>query len=622
MFKFLRKYNKWILAVGGTLLMIVFLIPQAIEGFARSAGAGRATRATVLVDGRQKRISAAEWDRVQAEFDIISRRSQLGSLIPAVGRLEGANHWFLLTHEADRAGLVGPPGASQIPLEFIGGPRDIAESTLAKLEGVYRLVGLYQSSAMVSDHRLRSYAKRMLHQVNAEVIVIPASPEKVDHQPTEAELAEQLQRYGHLRPGEGEMGFGYRLPDRLKIEWIAIPAESVRQAILESDQMDNVALRTHWMRELRRPDTRLPPMTDDPEIPDVVRQHLLDQLTNQQLEEITRFANDQFRASRRGLQHVDGYVVLPEDWDQRQLPMVQVAQDIQKRFNIETPEYHAIGDRWITLDELDDLPGIGRATTDRFGTQPRDLYDLAYGAREFGRTHVGLIQQGVTGPPLRDADGGVYFFRISDIDPARQPSTVDEVRDQLVRDVKRRAHYQQLAQQISDIQERARIEGMLAVAMDHNEAVQIANITLTDAQAIQQQSQFGQAIHAVPTPIPGIGINRKVSEEVIDRALQLPVATPVQDLPIDQRVFALEAEDSLAVIVISIRRNMPLTEEVFVDGLPMIRALMLNEELGTDRLREAFSLESLTRRHGFQLHAITGAEEQEAAEQGTVALAE
>ena len=29
MFKFLRKYNKWILAVGGTLLMIVFLIPQA-----------------------------------------------------------------------------------------------------------------------------------------------------------------------------------------------------------------------------------------------------------------------------------------------------------------------------------------------------------------------------------------------------------------------------------------------------------------------------------------------------------------------------------------------------------------------------------------------------------------
>ena len=31
MFKFLRKYDKWILAVGGTLLMITFLVPQAIQ---------------------------------------------------------------------------------------------------------------------------------------------------------------------------------------------------------------------------------------------------------------------------------------------------------------------------------------------------------------------------------------------------------------------------------------------------------------------------------------------------------------------------------------------------------------------------------------------------------------
>ena len=37
MFKFLRKYNKFILAIGGTLLMIVFLIPQAIQSLSQRA---------------------------------------------------------------------------------------------------------------------------------------------------------------------------------------------------------------------------------------------------------------------------------------------------------------------------------------------------------------------------------------------------------------------------------------------------------------------------------------------------------------------------------------------------------------------------------------------------------
>ena len=33
MFKLLRKYDKWILAVGGSLLMVVFLLPQALQQF-------------------------------------------------------------------------------------------------------------------------------------------------------------------------------------------------------------------------------------------------------------------------------------------------------------------------------------------------------------------------------------------------------------------------------------------------------------------------------------------------------------------------------------------------------------------------------------------------------------
>lgn len=37
MLKFLRKYQAWIMAVGGSLLMIAFLLPQAIQRFGNMA---------------------------------------------------------------------------------------------------------------------------------------------------------------------------------------------------------------------------------------------------------------------------------------------------------------------------------------------------------------------------------------------------------------------------------------------------------------------------------------------------------------------------------------------------------------------------------------------------------
>ena len=50
MFKFLRKYNKYILAVGGTLLLITFLIPFAFTNLLQGVGRGGATWATINDD--------------------------------------------------------------------------------------------------------------------------------------------------------------------------------------------------------------------------------------------------------------------------------------------------------------------------------------------------------------------------------------------------------------------------------------------------------------------------------------------------------------------------------------------------------------------------------------------
>jgi len=608
MFKFLRKYNKWILAVGGTLLMIVFLIPQAIEGLAQSAGTARATRATLVTpDGSSERVTLAEWELISAEYEFINRFARFGANpIPALGELQGPAHWYLLTREASMLGLIGPPGSielSQEQLLQMNARRDVVERTIPKLEGVFRMLGLYQGAADVSDHRLKQYARRMLHEVEADVVVIHASADEVDLQPTDQQLREQMERFADDAPGQGEMGFGYRLPDRLKLEWLAIPAETVREAIRTSDKMDNVALRTHWARQLRDPQSTLPEIDpDDPVIPDVVREHLLEQLTKEQLEAIAKFASDQLRANRRGLAYRDGYAILPEDWNDRRLSFAVLTEEIQSRFVIDTPEYHATGDRWLEMSDLPTLDGIGAASTDRFGTTPRSLRRLVEGALEFGGSAIAPVQRGVAGPALRGPDDGVYLFRITEVDPARAPRSIDEVRDELVRDVRRQAHYEQLADQVDAIELSARQDGLLTLAVEYDASVDEAIISLVDFNA--------RSDRPMPRPIPGLGANREVTETIIDRAIDLPVA--LNELPMQQRIFAMSVDSSLAVLVVRLNINRPLTTESYALNALDARALLLSEELGGgDHLREVFGFEALKGRYNFVLYSPSGDEQEE-----------
>jgi hypothetical protein len=607
MFKFLRKYNKWILAVGGTLLMIVFLIPQAIEGMAQRAGGERAARATVMgPDGREVRVTWAQWMRFTEQAELLDRLDRQFPVFPAIGRLEGAAHWFLLVHEAELAGLVPSPGSVDIP----AGQPSIMRQTQANMEGVGRLIHLYSNAAEVSDHRLQQYAARILHNVETRIVPIIASADQVDIEPTEQDLREQLDLYGHLAPGEGPMGFGYKLPDRVKLEWLSVSAEAVRGAVLASGRLSNVELYRHWYRESRRPESPLPPYESDVPIPNVVREHLLDQLTAQTLDDIEKFANDHLRAARRGLRMHDGYAVLPEDWEQRRPSLTELAQAMQERFEIALPAYRSTGG-WIAVADLETLEGIGRASTQRLGATARFLRQIVAAAREFGGSPLLQVQAGLAGPPLRDEDGGVHVYRIIDADPARPPHSVGEAQDALVRDARRLAHYWQLIETLGDIEVRARSEGLLAIALEHDTRVATSEVTLGDLDAIGLRHQLGQPMTAVPRPLPEVGASRDAVVAIIDRAMAMPEGS-LEALPVDERIFALPVEEKLAVLVVQLVRNQPVSQSMYA-GLAsanIVKTMLMNEELaGGDRVREAFSYETLVKRHNFRI--FTGPVEEE-----------
>ena len=155
MFKFLRKYNKYILAVGGTLLLITFLIPFAFTNLLQGVGSGRAAWASVGVEKTQK-ITATDLAMVQRELRLLQ---YIGPQLQMPG-LDRPEYWYLLVREAAEAGLIPAPASigrteqdiQQIGLlaSLTGESVSLIRATLANVEGVERLlaIGPVTSSSM------------------------------------------------------------------------------------------------------------------------------------------------------------------------------------------------------------------------------------------------------------------------------------------------------------------------------------------------------------------------------------------------------------------------------------------------------------------------------------------
>ncbi|MCZ6837246.1 MAG: hypothetical protein O7G85_15835 [Planctomycetota bacterium] len=596
MFKFLRKYNKLILAVGGTMLMIVFLIPQAIQSISQQRASTRATVATV---GDGENVSSEAWQQVQNEV-LFMRRT--GLVIRDLGGALEPEHWFLLVREAEQMGMIGNSPLSQMTPEQlsitaqIGGVNyAFAEQALSRFIGVESMLQLYQGAGKLSDRRLKKEAERLLHNVQATLVVIEAKTDKVEATYTESQVQAQFDQYKDVLPGEGDMPFGYKLPDRVKIEWIAIPASSVRDMVnQDSEAINGITLRRHW-REYANT-AGLPPVNGTGEIPALVREHLIDQVTQERLNDIAKSASDMLQNRRRGLPLSAGYIVIPDDWIQKQLAFPELAEQLQENFGIDLPAYHATGDQWRTTVEMSDLDSIGQATTDKYGSLLR-LAQIVSEVKEFGDSITVYVQEDIAGPPLRGADGSIYLFRLTETDPTREAHSLDEVRDQVVMDLKRQTDFERLKQELVTIESKAQTGGLLDVAMSYDTIVQFkSSISMNNPFA------FG------PVPLPVIGASEESKERIIEFSLTLPRDQKAEDLPLAQRSFAFPVEDKLAIVVARIDQQRPLTVPDYqlwastnrIQG--MIRFDELNEG---ESIKAAFGLDELVARHNFAFTATS-----------------
>ena len=601
--KFFRKYNKWLLAVFGSGLMVIFLMPE-IPSLVSNMGLNSAVVATV--DGTA--ITREELIEYQEQAKIIDRMQGDGALmIPFVGTLDGWEQWYLLVREARQAGMIGGYATSPLTedqsIQFARGfgvsPQTI-QKTWVNFAGVANYLLHLNNSAPLSDRRLRQNGRRLFDTATAQVVSIKADTPSVNSTPSEEALQSHLDAWGDTEPGQGDHGFGYRLPDRVQMEWISIPDDAIRQSLTSSEAMNEIDLLKYWRRH--EGEKGIPNISDgDLEIPEVVRTRMLDELTEARRNELSRRASDQLRTPRRGFDEDRGYIILPEDWASQRLALSVLRDQLQTEYDLELPAPGRTASL-TPVSELRVLKGIGLASTGKFGQRPVNLSTLLTETKELGGNGLYPIQQDVAGPVLTDRENNLYLFRIDETDAARAPATIDESRDQLTTDLNRLAHYQELLLEIDALRTRSQAEGLDAIASEHDARVQAASFRLYDPRFAQIFLQNQGTMPKSPQIVPGLGTDDDVVAGILDRVSELDTNGSLDTLAAEDRFDVIASDQNLALVLFKLNERNPLTMNEFttMTETGVLPTLILQDELGDEgSIGSAFTLEALMERNNF-----------------------
>lgn len=254
----------------------------------------------------------------------------------------------------------------------------------------------------------------------------------------------------------------------------------------------------------------------------------------------------------------------------------------------------------LTLREVTAVPGLGGASTTRFGNQPMQAEQVIAQARELKPEMAkGVVQVGVIGPPLRGVGSAtgqptdLYAFRILEAVPAHDAGGIDEVRAQLMEDASRVMRFETLEAKRGEIETQARA-GLPALASAWGAQVEAApNIREADAAVLQ----YGLR---VPTALPGLKADEVASKAIIEKALTLPA--DLSQVPAADRTFVVTSPANMAVVACRIDQVSPLYREEFaaMAANPRFRETLTNDIRGSG-LDRTFSLDELRKRYGFHL---------------------
>ncbi len=654
MLKFLRKYQAWILAIGGSLLMIAFLLPEAIQRLGTPSMNRKIIRLTI--NGEPATIRARDWQRAGAEMALLEtmfgRTRDLGPLLslPALDAedpdspgLQGTDHWLLLKREAQLAGLIGGvrDGDDQLrqqaeliaqPPQFtadqaydrliealssaaadVGLTIDQGKEAFATLAGIRRLIDGYTASAPASDSRQRHILAMFEDRVSVAFVFIDAATQIDDlPEPEPALLDAHFEKYRDVTPGTGEQGFGYRLEDRVRLEYLSIRYQSVYDQVAGS----GLEARKWYQRNAATisPNPSEPPPPFDEVANDAIAAYRRAK-AEETMTEIARFIKSELLKQTQTLERDGQYRILPADWAQRRVSFEALREQVQEKFGA-TVEYHADTQTWTPLSELTALDGIGGAAR-QAGALNLGLRQLVGAHREFGGEGPTGLQAGMADPDLLRRNefsrgrvgassypGDAFLYRVIEVDPARPPASLDEVREDVVRDVKRLQAHERLTADLASWRQRGLDTGLEQLAKEMDTFVRRGSVS-------RYGTTSSKAGDFQPTAVGGISSPALV-RAIFDRLAPIDPLTRLADLPAEERTFAAAVPERLGVAVVNLERRFPVSQErwrLAIDSGLRLNAISAQSPLSlsqvlvyrnfTDTQMTPFSFETMKARFNF-----------------------
>ncbi len=537
MYRFMQKNKKRLLAIFAVFLMIVFILPTGLD----QMGGGRDP---VLAKLGDEEVHASEFQTAEQEWRMLTElraggpRSQFGMQVPFAYRLgwnpatsemellqgippgpvrainQNPRLYLLLQQEAKRMGLgISEDRVNEILVNELAGAIPPDEQSMERLRQAVAnflavQVAFERASSVIklSEPAVKHALARRTQNVTVNVAELPAPAyAETVPAPTTQQLQAQFKKYRDVSPvaspTDNPFGFGYRYPNRVKLQYISVPREAVRKMVEAS--RDEYKWEVEAQKYYLQNQSQFP--TTQGSQPTTATTQSATQATTQNVTQAPGATTRPFEEVR---EDVKGRIVVPEV--ERRAAEIQsriaaimsadyqtfrnatagspagsatqpanapnssqgvpynsyeylqrLAQTIQREFNV-LPTVAAYDDQLRSEEQLATLPQIGMATIAEENLPFAQYVTIA--AQPFlpedQPENANALAVWAPSRPLRDAANKGYIIRLTAADPAHAPRALAEVQDAVRADVIAAAAFEQAKADAATLLEQAKQSGL------------------------------------------------------------------------------------------------------------------------------------------------------------------
>ena len=575
MYRFVKKHGKKLMAIFGAFLMVsfaasgmltpgqgggnpvvgrvgddkirgqdVFVARQDWQLLTRLPGGGTGQ------DGRPRPLSAMLGPQIEDE---ITRRPVLFLLLQKEAEQLGVT----VSQDTLQTVLTSTPGLVTTDPDRNDQISRAVRSLLLVLNAGQRAASVIKVTDPMIEHQLAQVQQSITLDA-VDFTTAKYIDQAKAHEPTAAEIKAHFEKYADTVAGDASeanpFGFGYKYPDRVKLQYIVVPRSDVRKAVEGSRTPYEweVEARKYYRQnqaQFQTAPTTQPKQAFDLTAPasqpttkpyDAVQQEVKDQLINDETERRMTAIRDRIvstlgadwvayrnspaaaelekagagattqssTAPTTGAATAGAVANAPES--SQGVPyasfeyLQKLAQQIQaqKQFGV-LPTAVSIADRWLTLDDLNKLPGVGQA---QLNGVPMGSYVMSTAAPfipDEQRKEGGWLRVMEPTRPMLDQNDSIYIVRISAADPSHKPATIAEVERQLRADLLTARAYELAKADATKTLEQARRQG------------------LKDAAAGRGIVSVGPLTNRPGQVVPPLALTGAASDRFVNRAFKL-----------------------------------------------------------------------------------------------------